>query len=160
MILALSFYQVILAVHIMAVVVAFGVMFAYPLLLSAGRRIDPRGLPLFHRTQQLLMQRLVSPGLLVVLLAGIYLASVLNSFAAAYVQVGFVAVFVLGGLAGGYLAPRERKLAKLAERDIGSGGGALSPEYDALSRQVSSVSVLASLIVLATIFVMTARIGA
>jgi uncharacterized membrane protein len=158
MIIALSFYQVVLAVHIMAVVVAFGGLFAYPLAAAAGRRIDPRGLPLLHRSQRLVIQRLVDPGLLVILLAGIYLAADAHVFAKLYVQWGFVAVVVLGGLAGGYLAPRQARLADLAERDLAA-GGAVSPEYEALSHQVDSVAALASLLVLATIFVMTARLG-
>jgi hypothetical protein len=159
MIVALSFYQVVLAVHIMAVVVAFGGLFAYPLATAAGRRIDPRGLPLLHRWQRLVIQRLFNPGLLVVLLAGIYLAADADVFAKLYVQWGFIAVIVLGGLAGGYLAPRQAQLADLAERDLAA-GGSLSAEYEALSPQVNSVAALASVLVLATIFVMTARLGA
>jgi uncharacterized membrane protein len=159
MIVALTFYQVVLAVHIMAVVVGFGVMFAYPILLAAGRRIDPGGLPLFHRMQQQVIQRLVTPGLAIVVIAGIYLASKLSSFSQFYVQFGFVAAIALGGIASGFLAPKQGELAKLAERDL-AGDGSLGTEYDTLSHNVSSVSGLASLIVLATIFVMTAQLGA
>ncbi len=159
MIIALTFYQVMLAVHIMAVVVGFGVMFAYPILLAAGRRIDPRGLPLFHRMHQQVIRRLITPGLLIVVVAGIYLASKLHSFSQFYVQFGFVAAIALGGITGGFLAPKQGVLAQLAERDL-AGGGALGSEYDTLSHNVSSVAGLASLIVLATIFVMTAQLGA
>jgi uncharacterized membrane protein len=158
MVLALTFYQVVLAVHIMAVVVAFGVLFAYPVMLAAGRRIDPRGLPLFHRVQQQIIQRLITPGLAIVVVAGIYLASKLSSFSQFYVQFGFVAAIALGGIASGFLAPRQAQLAALAERDLAD-GGSLGEEYDTLSHNVGAVSGLASLIVLATIFVMTAQIG-
>ncbi len=160
MIIALSFTDVVLAVHIMAVVVAFGVLFAYPLFVGLGRRLDPRGLPFFHRTQQQIIRRLITPGLLVVVVAGVYLASKLDAFSKFYVGFGFIAAIALGGLAAGYLAPREGDLAKLAERDLAGGGGTLSAEYDALSHQVASVSLLASLLVLATIFVMTIHLGA
>jgi hypothetical protein len=159
-VVAVTFYQVVLAVHIMAVVVAFGVMFAYPLFVGIGRRIDPRGLPFFHRAQQKIVGRLITPGLAVVVIAGIYLAAKLQAFSAFYVQWGFIAAIALGGLASGYLAPRESRLAELAERDLAAGGGTLSSEYDALSHQVSSVGGLASLLVLATIFVMTVQLGA
>jgi hypothetical protein len=158
-IVAVSFYQLVLAVHIMAVVATFGVLFAYPVFLSAGRRLDPRGLPLFHRAQRMIIQRLVNPGLLLVLIAGIYLAADASAFSKFYVQWGFVAVVVLGGITGGYLAPQEAKLAAWAERDLAA-GGALGSEYDGLSHQVNAVSALASVLVLATILVMTARIGA
>lgn len=158
MIIALSLSQVVLAVHIMAVVVAFGSLFSYPIFVAVGRRIDPRGLPFFHRMQQQLIRRLVNPGLVVVLIAGIYLASKLDAFSKFYVGFGFVAVIALGGIAGGFLAPREGELAALAERDLAD-GGSLGEEYDTLSHNVGAVSGLASLIVLATIFVMTAQIG-
>ncbi len=160
MIVALKFDDVVLAVHIMAVVVAFGVLFAYPLFAGLGRRLDPRGLPFFHRTQQQVIRRLVLPGLGLVIVAGIVLAGELHAFAKFYVQWGFIAALALGGVASGYLAPREGQLAELAERDLGGGGGALSPEYDSLSHQVRSVSALASVIVLATVFVMTTHLGA
>jgi uncharacterized membrane protein len=158
MVLALTFYQVVLAIHIMAVVVAFGVLFAFPVMLAAGRRIDPRGLPLFHRVQQQIIQRLITPGLAIVVVAGIYLASKLSSFSQFYVQFGFVAAIALGGIASGFLAPRQAQLAALAERDLAA-GKALGEEYGTLSHNVGAVSGLASLIVLATIFVMTAQIG-
>ncbi len=159
MIVAVTFYQLVLAVHIMAVVATFGVLFAYPVFLRAGRRLDPRGLPLFHRVQRMIIGRLVNPGLLLVLIAGIYLAADTSAFSKFYVQWGFVAVVVLGGITGGYLAPQEVKLAELAERDLAAGDGALGSEYDGLSHQVNAVSALASVLVLATILVMTARIG-
>ncbi len=158
MIIAVSFHQLVLAVHIMAVVATFGALFAYPVALSAGRRLDPRGLPLLHRAQRMIIQRLVNPGLLLVLVAGIYLAADASAFSTFYVQWGFIAVVVLGGITGGYLAPREGRLAELAERDLAD-GGALGSEYDGLSHQVNAVSALASVLVLATILVMTARLG-
>ncbi|MEA2299301.1 MAG: hypothetical protein QOF77_2237 [Solirubrobacteraceae bacterium] len=158
MIIAIKFNDVILAVHIMAVVAAFGVLLAYPLLVGLGRRIDPRGLPFLHRTQQQVIGRLVTSGLVVVIIAGIYLASELKAFSAFYVQWGFVAAIALGGIASGYLGPREGRLAELAERDL-AGGGTLSAEYDALSHQVRAVSALASVLVLATVFVMTTHLG-
>ena len=51
------FWQVILALHIAAVVVGFGITFAYPLILVASARLDPRGMPWFHRMQLVVGQR-------------------------------------------------------------------------------------------------------
>ena len=161
MILALTVYTAVLAVHIMFVVIAFGVLFAYPLISAFGRRMDPSGLPWFHRMQRQLGRALISPGLLVVFLAGLYLASKDKVFSDFYVQWGIGAVIVLGALTGGYLGPRQGKLAALAERDLSSGpagrGGKLGPEYVALCRQVDIVGLAACLIVLATIFLMAAQ---
>jgi hypothetical protein len=157
MILGLTFFTAVLAVHIMFVVIAFGVIFAYPLISMYGQRIDPTGLPWFHRLQGRLGRILISPGLGVVLIAGIYLASKLHSFSDLYVQWGFVAVILLGGLTGGYFSPREAKLATLAEGDLAAPGGKLGDEYLALSRQVNIVSLAACLIVLVTILLMAAQ---
>jgi len=161
MTLALSLYTAVLAVHIMAVVLAFGVIFAFPLVALTGRRMDPSGLPWFHRMQRKLGQALISPGLLVVIVAGLYLAGKLHTFSAFYVQWGIGVSIVLGGLVGGYLGPRQSKLATLAERDLSTGaggrGGALGKEYVALSREVDIVGLVACLLVLVTVFLMTAQ---
>jgi len=158
--LGLTLYTAVLALHIAFVVIAFGVIFAFPLISLFGRRMDPSGLPWFHRMQRKLGQTLISPGLLVVIVAGIYLASKLHSFSAFYVQWGFGVSIVLGGLVGGYLGPRQGKLATLAERDLSSGagrGGTLGKEYVALSREVDIVGLVACLLVLVTVFLMTAQ---
>jgi hypothetical protein len=105
---AVVFWQVILALHIAAVMIAFGVTFAYPLFVVAGARIDPRAMPWFHRVQVVIGRRLISPGLAVVLLAGIYLASKLHQWHAFYVQWGLAVVVVLGAIEGAIMIPRER----------------------------------------------------
>ena len=42
---AVAFFEVVLALHIIAVVFAFGATFAYPVLLGAVGKADPRALP-------------------------------------------------------------------------------------------------------------------
>ena len=51
MTVALLFYEVVLALHIIAVVVAFGVTFAYPIIFTVITRQDPRALPALHRAE-------------------------------------------------------------------------------------------------------------
>ena len=72
---AVAVSDLVLAVHILAVVIGFGVLFAYPMLLTAAARMDPSVTPWLLRARQRLGRVLVNPGLLVILLAGIYLAS-------------------------------------------------------------------------------------
>jgi hypothetical protein len=163
--LAVTFYTVVLAVHIAAIVVAFGVTFAYPVMYVVALRGEQRALPALHRIQDFIGKRVISPGMVVVLAAGIYLASKLDSWSAFYVQWGFGAIIVLGGLGGAFFAPRERRLAKLAERDIaaaapGAGDITFSAEYKALRQQVMTVGLFANALVLLTIFFMTSQTGA
>ena len=88
MILAASAYEVVLAVHIMAVVVAFGVTFAYPIMFAVGARRDPRSLPLLHRIEYTIERWLVNPGLRGRARAGIYLASDGHHWSEFFVQWG------------------------------------------------------------------------
>ena len=48
---AASAYEIVLALHIIAMVVAFGATFIYPVMFAVGARRDPRSLPLLHRVE-------------------------------------------------------------------------------------------------------------
>src|SRR5258708_10858660 len=115
---AVTFYTFALAVHIAAIVIAFGVTFAYPVMYAVGSRRESRSMPGFHRIQASVGKFVISPFLGLALLAGIYLASKLHVWSDFYVQWGLAVIIVLGALGGAFFAPRERKLAELADRDI------------------------------------------
>ena len=75
MLCAIGLYEVALTVHILAVVVAFGVLFAYPLIDAQIRRAGPDALPGLHRLHLELATRLITPAMTVVLVAGLYLVA-------------------------------------------------------------------------------------
>src|SRR5580700_6984014 len=110
---AVAFFEIVLAVHIMAAVVAFGVTFAYPIIFPVIEKADPRALPAVHRAQLAIAPRLIQPGLGVVLLAGIYLASKLHEWSAFFVQWGLAMAIVLGALGGLFFSPNERRMIEL-----------------------------------------------
>jgi hypothetical protein len=158
-----TFYSVVLAVHIMAVVVAFGVTFAYPVMYAVGQRSEPRAMPALHRIQDHIGKRVISPGMVVVLAAGIYLASKLETWSDFYVQWGFGVIILIGALGGAFFAPRERRLAELAERDVaaaGHGEVVFSEEYKTLRLLVFRVNLAVSLLILLTIYFMATQTGA
>jgi len=165
---AVIFYTFVLAVHIAAIVIAFGVTFAYPVMYAVGIRSESRSMPGFHRIQDGVGKFVISPFIGLALLAGIYLASKLHVWSDFYVQWGLVVIVVLGALGGVFFAPRERRLAELAERDIAAADQTapgephivFSAEYKALRRQVLSVGLLANVLILLTIYFMTAQTGA
>ena len=160
---AVTFADFVLALHILAVVVAFGVTFAYPIFVLVGGRMDPRAMPWFHRMQVAIGRRLINPGLLIVLIAGIYLASHEDQWKAFYVQWGLAAVVVLGALEGAVMIRGETRLAEIAERDVAAAGTDAvkwSPEYEALFRRLGMFGGLMQLIVVLTVFFMAAHIGA
>jgi len=158
--IAVSFYDIVLAVHIMAVVVAFGATFAYPIIFAVGARTDPRSLPILHKISYTVERLLVNPGLLLVLIAGVYLASKGHHWSEFFVQWGLAVVVVIGAVVGVVLIPASKRAQELAERDIAaSGEGAIemSAEYQAVVRRLSSVGTLLSVLVLVTILFMAIK---
>ncbi|HSZ14957.1 MAG TPA: hypothetical protein VK790_13060 [Solirubrobacteraceae bacterium] len=166
---AASLYEVVLAIHIMAVVLAFGVTFAYPIMFAVAGRHDPRSLPLVHRIEYTVERMLVNPGLALVLLAGIYLASKGHYWSDFFVQWGLAAVVVIGALIGSVMIPTAKRAEQLATRDLaavaaGAGAGEsnveMSDEYRAAVRRLGIVGSLLNGLVLVTILFMALHVGA
>lgn len=160
---AVTFYTFVLAIHIAAIVIAFGVTFAYPVIYAVGIGREPRSMPGVHRIQDSVGKFVISPFLGLALLAGIYLASKLETWNDFYVQWGLGVILVLGALGGAFFAPNERKLADLAERDVkaaGDGPVEFSAEYGALRARVLRVNLIGCALVLLTIYFMVAQTGA
>lgn len=151
---ATSFFEVVLAIHIMAVVVAFGVTFAYPIMFSVAARQDQRSLPLMHRVEYTIERRLINPGLGLVVLAGIYLASKGHFWSQFFVQWGLAAAIVIGALVGAVMIPSAKRAEDLAKRDLAAGDGQLSEDYRAVVRRLSVVGTLLSALVLLTVLFM------
>jgi uncharacterized membrane protein len=155
--LAIEFYNVVLALHIMAVAFAFGVVLAYPVIVPWMRRTHPATMPTFHALQERLGKLVISPGLGVVVLAGIYLASKGHYWSEVWVSVPLVIAIVLGALGGMFFGPTEKKLSELATRDLGTGGGALGAEYDVVLARWTLVANVGAALVLVAIFFMAAK---
>jgi hypothetical protein len=156
---AVTFPDVVLAIHIMAVVVAFGVTFAYPIIFAVFGKADPRSLPALYRAVHTVGTRLILPGLAIVVIAGVYLASHEHMWSHFFVQWGLAAAVVLGAAGGMFFSPTERRLIALADRDVAAATGGevtLSAEHEALSKRLAIVGTSFSLLVLVTIFVMVA----
>ena len=140
---AILFYDVVLSIHVMAIVAAFGVWFAYPLLVASG---DAGA----HLAQARVARMVVNPAGTVALLAGVYLASDRSYWSEVWVSVPLVILVVLMGITGGYFIPRQERLAELAEAGPG-------PEYAALATQVARVAFVAAGLVVVAIFFMVAK---
>jgi Predicted integral membrane protein (DUF2269) len=149
-------YSVGLFIHILAVVLAFGPTFAYGLIFSVMPKY-PRAAPAFFEAIRKVDTYLVNPGMLVVLLAGIYVMSDGNwDGSEAFITVGFIAIIALFGLQHAFFRPQGRKAQALAERDL-KNGDSFSPEFEEVSRRLSMVGPIAGLIVVVTIFFMTVK---
>ncbi len=147
-------YKFVLFLHILAVVLAFGPTFGYGFFVAAAQSAAPRSVPTVLRSIQKIDRYLVEPGLIVVLLAGIYLlADGPWEASDAFISIGFLAVIALFGLSHGFFRPQTAKALELAERDLGS-GDTLSAEYEAVSKRLENGGKLAGLIVVVAIFFM------
>jgi len=146
-------YKIALFLHILAVVLAFGPTFGYGFFFSVTPQF-PRATPAIIAGVQKIDRYLVTPGMIVLLLAGIYLlADGPWDASDAFVSIGFLAIIVLFGLQHGFFRPQSARARELAERDLQS-GDELSPEYTAVSERLSKVGSLAGLIVVVTVFFM------
>ena len=146
-------YKFALFLHILAVVLAFGPTFGYAFLFSVVPQF-PRATPAILASIQKTDRYLVNPGMIVLLLAGIYLLAVGPwKTSNAFVSVGFLAIIVLFGVQHGFFQPRVKQARALAERDLKS-GDVLSAEFTALGDRIGKVGSLAGLIVVVTVFFM------
>ncbi len=149
-------YSVGLFIHVLAVVVAFGPTFGYGLIFSLSGKY-PRATPALFEATRKVDRYLLEPGMIVILLAGIYLlAEGPWESSEAFITIGFLAIIVLFGMQHGFFRPQGRKAQALAERDL-EAGDTLSEEYMEVARRLGMVGPVAGLIVVVTIFFMIVK---
>ena len=157
---AATLYEVVLAIHIMAVVVSFGMAFTYPLMFAVIGRAEPRTLAVLHRVEYTTERMLMNPGMVVVLAAGIYLASKEHLWSQFFVQWGLGAVVVIGAMVGAVMIPTAKRAEEAARRDVAAAGDGeveMSGEYQGLVRRLGIVGSMLSLLVLVTILFMVIK---
>jgi len=153
-----TFYSVVVFFHIAAVVIGFGPTFAYGAYMATAQREGGQAIPLIGRTIVFWDRTVNTAAMTLILLTGIYLASDgpygTGSF---FISWGFVAIVMLFALTHAFFIPRTRRAVELAERDLAAPDGKLSTEFEALSGQLAKVGTAAGLLVILTIYVMTAK---
>ena len=160
--LAVAVYDVVKALHVMAVVAAFGLPLAYPLLLSYAQQKHPRSMGAIHDTQLWLNQRVTGTGTVLILLFGAYLATKEDLWSEAWVTIPLVILIIIGGVGGALINPAVRKLAEVASRDISRSDApgdavTLSDEYAEVYRRYIQYEILLGVLVLVAIFVMVVK---
>jgi hypothetical protein len=146
----ITFYDVVLWIHITAVVTAFGALFAYPVFLAVNTKAPLAERANFHRLQIAFSQRVTGPTIGVVLLAGIYLASDAHLWSQAWVIVGLVLLGVIAGLGATVLRRNERRLVACSEAGDETG-------YAAALGSVQAWTAVTIVLIVVTIFFMTAK---
>jgi hypothetical protein len=160
MLVAVEFFEVVLAVHIMAVVFAFGATFAYPVLLGTVGKSDSRALPALYKAIHAISVKVIMPGLALIVICGIYLASKFHVWSAFYVQWGIAVAIVIGAVEGMFISPSEKRLVEISDRDLAaSDSGTFTPsaEHDVLVRRIGAVGATMDVLVLLTILFMALK---
>lgn len=145
-----TLYDVVLWVHITAVVAAFGALFAYPVFLAVNARAPIAQRSTFHRLQIAFSKRVTGPAIAVILVAGIYLATRADAWDEVWVMIPFALLFVIAGLGGTVLRRGEERLLDTSE------AGDEAAYATALAGVRTWTHVTLALVV-GTIFVMTAK---
>ena len=159
----ISFYNVVLFVHIAAVVLAFGVTFSFPIAMAVARKRYERHLGFYHRIQALIGSRLIGPLGGLVLLAGLYLAiKGPYEFGDPWIGSTLLLLIIILGVGGGFLGPREERLADMADRDIAAspeGPVRFGSDYEQTFNQVRTVTITLNVLILVSIFLMVTKPG-
>jgi Sec-independent protein secretion pathway component TatC len=108
-------YDVVLWIHITAVIAAFGALFAYPVFLAVNARAPISERASLHRSQIAFSKGVTGPAIGVVLLAGAYLATDAELWSEMWVVVPLVLLFVIAGLGVTVLRRGEERLVATAE---------------------------------------------
>lgn len=150
MIAGISFYDVVLWIHITAVVAAFGALFAYPVFLAVNAQAPISQRAHLHRLQIAFSKRVTGPTIGVILLAGIYLATDAHLWSKAWVSVGVVLLLTIAGLGATVLRRNEERLLELSEAGDEQG-------YAATLATLRGWTLLTLVLIVVTIFFMAAK---
>jgi hypothetical protein len=160
--IAVTFYNVVVWLHISAVVLAFGPTFAFGLYIALAQRKYQRAIPAVLESQIAITRSFVTLGGILIFVTGMYLAAKDPwEFSDFFVIWGLLAIIVLLGLAHGFFLPNDQRALRAAKRDIdaaGPGGDVeLSREFNEASGRSARMGPIAGLIVILTIYVMAAK---
>ncbi len=110
--LAITLYDTVLWVHILAVVVAFGALFAYPVFFAVNGSAPITERTGLHRMQIAFSKKVTGPVLGVVLVAGAYLASDRDYWSEVWVSVPLLILIVVAGLGATVLRRSEEAMVE------------------------------------------------
>jgi uncharacterized membrane protein len=155
---AITLYLVIKALHVMAAFAAYGLPFAYPIVIPYLRRNHPRTLPGVHDVQHKLSVALTGPGTVALFAFGVYMATKEDRWGESWVMVG-VTILAIIAIAGGGIVKWTKELSELARTDIDDGGATVvfSAEYDRVYQRYLITEATLGALVLVAIFFMVVK---
>lgn len=110
------------SIHVIGAIAGVGPLFVQPLLMSYLRKREPASIGGVMVAMLWINRVLVTPGLTILLLAGLYLVgNGQGEFSEPWISFGLAAVIVMLGLVGAVIMPRLRRGAELAESGHATG---------------------------------------
>lgn len=157
-----QFYDVLVFLHIAAVVIGFGPTFAYAAFQAVAARSGMRASLGITRAILAWNTVGVTVCMVVIFLTGMYLASYdFWSFSDFFISWGFVAILVLFGLVHAFFLPNEKRMVAKLEEEVAKPGGGESTDPPAaiteLGARIGRVGAATGLLIILTIYVMTAK---
>jgi hypothetical protein len=158
-----TFYSVVVFVHVAAVVAGLGVVFSYPVFMRLARERHPRSLAYLLGTMDRVGGAVIAPSLGLILVTGLYMTITEDGgygFDILFVQVGLPIVIALMLMGALFFGPTEKRLAEMAGEDISAAGGGevvFSAEFEALWARLITVSRVSMLLIVVALFFMVVK---
>src|SRR5262245_39726653 len=144
-------YSIVLALHVAALLAAFGMSFVAPVLVPYIRKAHPSALAAVHDAQRRIEIRIVLPAIALIFLFGAWMASDRDYWSESWVSVPLLillVIFVIGHLVTRML---KRMTALAGEQQSAEP----SDEYDVLYGRYIAAELMIVVLVLVAVYFMT-----
>ena len=148
--LAVQFYDVVLWIHILAFLVALGPTYGYGMFMAAASKAGPTAMIEAVKVMAKWDRIAITTGAVVLLVSGHYMAGERFDFSDFFVNWGNIVFLVILGMTHAYFVPRERRV--IAALEAGN-----EDEAQALGQKIGMVGAFMGVLVILTIYVMTAK---
>ena len=148
--LAVEFYNVVLWLHITAFLIAFGPTYGYGLFLAAAAKAGVNAQIEAVRVMAKWDRIAITTGAIILLITGHYMTSELWDFSDFFVNWGNVVILLILGLTHAWFIPREKRVIALLE-------AGQEEEAQAVGQKLGMVGAFLGIVVIATVYVMSAK---
>jgi predicted integral membrane protein DUF2269 len=159
-------YNLSVFVHVSAVMIGFGAIWAEAVMFPVASRMSPRHLPYVHRLQLAINRLLAAPAILIVAGTGLYQVSEGNwSFGDFWVSGTIGILIAVALILIAFFIPMDRRLLPMVEKEIADLGGGkielsqLSGEYIRMGKLEGAIGALLGILLLVAVFLMTTKPG-
>jgi len=148
--LAVQFYDVVLWIHILAFLIAFGPTYGYGMFMAAAGKAGPTAMIEAVKVMAKWDRIAITTGAIILLVSGHYMASERWDFSDFFVNWGNIVFLVILGMTHAYFVPREKRVIAALEQGN-------EAEAQALGQKIGMVGAFMGVLVIVTAYVMTAK---